>query len=92
MKKSVIYMILWMLLDFIFFSLLFFFAGLLITKDVSIFASPLTISMFSIAAIKVILGYVFKTYHLIWRYSIRRNLVRLIVISLSISVVANISR
>jgi len=87
MKKSVIYMILWMLLDFIFFSLLFFFAGLLITKDVSIFASPLTISMFSIAAIKVILGYVFKTYHLIWRYSIRRNLVRLIVISLSIDLV-----
>ena len=80
-------MILWMLLDFIFFSLLFFFAGLLITKDVSIFASPLTISMFSIAAIKVILGYVFKTYHLIWRYSIRRNLVRLIVISLSIDLV-----
>lgn len=87
MKKSVIYMILWMLLDFIFFSLLFFFAGLLITKDVSIFASPLTISMFSIAAIKVILGYTFKTYRLIWRYSIRRNLVRLIVISLSIDLV-----
>lgn len=87
MKKSVIYMILWMLLDFIFFSLLFFFAGLLITKGVEIFASPLIISMFSIAAIKVILGYTFKTYRLIWRYSIRRNLVRLIVISLSIDLV-----
>ena len=87
MKKSRIYTIFWMVLDFLVFSLLFFFAGLLITKDITIYASPLTISLFSIAAIKVVLGFSFKTYHLIWRYSIRRNLLRLVGISLSIDLI-----
>ncbi|MCR5786103.1 MAG: polysaccharide biosynthesis protein [Acholeplasmatales bacterium] len=87
MNKRTIYTLGLMLIDFIALFVICLFGVLLITKDFARIDSAFIISALCISFIKVLVGYLLKTYKMLWMYSIRRNLFKLILISLLVDFV-----
>ena len=84
MNKHKIYTLCLMLIDFIALFVICLCGLLLITKDFERINLAYIISSLTISFVKVSVSYCFKTYKMLWMYSIRRNLFKLIVIALSI--------
>lgn len=87
MKKRVLYNLGLALIDFMAFFLICIVAMFIITKDPEYLNRNFIISALVISFVKVALSYAFKTYNMLWMYSIRRNLTKLIVIALSIDLI-----
>lgn len=88
-SKRQIYTIGLMLTDFIALFLICLF-GFLIKYDKDSFEKIHTafiVAALIVSASKVIMAALFKTYHMLWMYSIRRNLFKLIVISVGIDLI-----
>ena len=75
-----------MVVDFIVLFLICFAGNMIITKDIHQFDLAFVISSLIISASKVAICFVFKTYSMLWKYSIRRNLLKLILIAVAIDV------
>ena len=86
MKKKVLYIILGMFVDLVVLNLISFLAVLLIKKNPYEYDWIYFCSFLIISIVKLTISCIFKSYHLIWKYSIRRNLLRLVLITLSIDV------
>lgn len=84
MNKRRIYTLGLMLIDFIALFVICILGVLLITKDFTRIDLAYVISALTISFVKVTVGYLLKTYKMLWMYSIRRNLFKLILISLSV--------
>ena len=87
MKKRVLYNLGIAFIDFLMFFLICIIAMFIITKDPDYLDSKYLVSSLIISFIKVGLSYAFKVYNMLWMYSIRRNLSKLIIITLSIDLV-----
>ena len=87
MNKRTIYTLGLMLIDFIALFVICIFGLLLITKDFSKIDLAFIISALFISFIKVLVGCLLKTYRMLWMYSIRRNLLKLILISFVVDLV-----
>ncbi len=87
MNKKILYNVCIALGDFIAFFILSILACLLITKDFSVIDLSFLMSALGIATIKVGIGLIIGTYNLLWMYSIRRNLSKLIITALSIDLI-----
>ncbi len=84
MNKRKLYIIGLAIIDFFVVFLMFILSLVLITKDFGKINLNFIISVYVIASIKVTLAAVLKTYHMLWMYSIRRNLFKLVSIALLI--------
>lgn len=82
MTKKFIYNTSIALCDFLAFILFAFLGCLLITKDINAITIPFIISSIIISLIKVLVAFACGTYNYLWMYSIRRNLTKLILITL----------
>lgn len=78
MNKKRLYNVCIALLDFVIFFVLCIFANLLITKDSQTLDLEFIISSLVLATFKVVVGFCFRTYSLLWMFSIRKNLVQLL--------------
>lgn len=87
MNKKLLYNICIVLGDFISFFVLTLLGCLLITKDFSSINSAYVITALTISIIKVVVGICLNIYNLLWMYSIRRNLTRLVIVAISIDLV-----
>ena len=87
MKKKVIYNLGLALIDFMAIFLICIVSMFIITKDSDYLNVNFVVSTLIISFVKVGLSYAFKTYNLLWMYSIRRNLTKLIIITLSIDLI-----
>ena len=87
MKKRVLYNLGIAFIDFLMFFLICIIAMFIITKDPDYLDSKFLVSSLVISFIKVGLSYAFKVYNMLWMYSIRRNLSKLIIITLSIDLI-----
>ena len=82
MTKRQIYTMGLMLGDFIAFFLICILSSMLIYKDPTRLNTTFIISSLVVSASKVIFCFIFKTYNMLWMYSIKRNLTKLVVISI----------
>lgn len=80
MNKKRLYNICLCLTDFLIFFIICILANLLITKDVQAIDLAFILSSITLSAVKVLVGILCKLYNLLWMYSIRKNLVRLLTI------------
>ena len=87
MNKRNLYTFGLMITDFINLFLICLFGVLLITKDPTQIHTKFIISALIISFSKVLVGVFAKTYHMLWMYSIRRNLVKLLIIALIVDIV-----
>ncbi|MBQ9520197.1 MAG: polysaccharide biosynthesis protein [Acholeplasmatales bacterium] len=84
MNKKKLYIIGLSIIDFFVIFLMFILSLVLITKDFGKINLNFIISVYVIAMIKVTLAAILKTYRMLWMYSIRRNLFKLVSIALLI--------
>lgn len=87
MNKRILYNLGLAFIDFIVFFLICILSVMIVTKDTSYFNTNYLISILIISFVKVALSYAFKTYNMLWMYSIRRNLTKLIIITLAIDLI-----
>ena len=87
MSKRRIYSLGLMLGDLLAFFLIFILSSMLIYKDPNRLNSIFILSALVISASKIVICFCLKTYNLLWMYSIRRNLTKLVVISLGIDLI-----
>ena len=86
-SKRKIYSMLLVLGDLFVFFCLCVLACLLITKDFNELDREFVISAILLSIGKVIAGFIAGNYNLLWRYSIRRNLVKLLITTFSIDLI-----
>ena len=87
MNKRILYNLGLAFIDFIVFFLICILSVMIVTKDTAYFNTNYLISILIISFVKVALSYAFKTYNMLWMYSIRRNLTKLIIITLAIDLI-----
>ena len=86
-NKKRIYSVCIALIDFLAFFVIAILAMLLITKDFKELDYVYIMSALIISSIKVSFSIIIKNYNMLWMYSIRRNLVKLIVTVFSIDII-----
>lgn len=84
MNKKKLYIIGLAIIDFFALFLMFILSLILITKDFGKINLNFIISIYVLSTIKVLFATLFKTYRMLWMYSIRRNLFKLVSIALII--------
>ena len=82
MTKRQIYTLGLMLGDFVAFFLICILSSMLIYKDPTRLNTTFIVSSLVVSLSKVAFCFMFKTYNMLWMYSIKRNLTKLIVISI----------
>ncbi|MBQ7641371.1 MAG: polysaccharide biosynthesis protein [Acholeplasmatales bacterium] len=87
MNKRILYNLGLAFIDFIVFFLICILSVMIVTKDTAYFNTNYLISILIISFVKVALSYAFKTYNMLWMYSIRSNLTKLIIITLAIDLI-----
>ncbi|MBR6071646.1 MAG: polysaccharide biosynthesis protein [Acholeplasmatales bacterium] len=87
MKKRVIYNLGLAFIDFLMFFLICILGMFIITKDADYLDSYFIISSIIISFVKVAISYVLDVYNMLWMYSIRKNLSKLIGIAIAVDLV-----
>nr|MCR4660852.1 polysaccharide biosynthesis protein [Clostridia bacterium] len=87
MKKRVLYYSCLIVGDFVAFLGIAILANLLINKDFSKINIAFILSALVICVLKVLVGILFKTYRLLWMFSIKRNLFKLAIVNISADLV-----
>ena len=87
MNKKILYNVVVSLGDFLAFFILCLLSNILITQNFEKINLSFIITALSLSFIKVCAGYFMGTYKYLWMYSIRRNLTKLVVITLSIDLI-----
>lgn len=84
MKKRIIFTVCLIAIDFAALFAMCIFGVLLITKDFSNIDLKFIISSLIISCVKISVCFVLKTYKMLWMYSIRRNLTKLVIVSIGL--------
>ena len=84
MKKRITNTLVMVCADFAVIMLIFFLGHMLITRDPSTIGLKFVISALVVTSIKMVLGLLLGTYNLLWMYSIRKNLAKLLLITMAI--------
>ena len=86
MTKKVFYNLGLALIDFVVIFLICILAMFIITRDSEYLDKNFVISTLIISFVKVGISYLCKTYNMLWMYSIRRNLTKLVIITLLVDI------
>ncbi len=87
MKKRALYNVGLAVIDLIVFYMLCILSVFVVTKNPSYLDQYFLITTLIISILKVVISSVFKVYNMLWMYSIRRNLAKLIAITLGIDII-----
>ena len=86
MTKKVLYNLGLALIDFVVIFLICILAMFIIYKDTQYLDKNFIVSTLIISFVKVGVSYLCKTYNMLWMYSIRRNLAKLVIITLLVDI------